>query len=87
MCVPLMPGVVVPEAHQDDHSCVSDLTLSSHKNLAWWAVTRRTSKYYKTVKVGGWALARDNVVVLVLRYRQLIHCTKEYSHFNKLFVI
>ena len=70
VCVPLMPGVVVPEAHQDDHSCVNDLTLSSHKNLAWWVVTRRTSKTHKTIKIGRWALAKDNMVVLILRHRQ-----------------
>ena len=28
------------------------------KNLAGWAVTRRTSKNLKAVKIGGWALAR-----------------------------
>ena len=32
------------------------------QELAWWAVTRRTLKNHKTVKSGGWALARDNTV-------------------------
>ena len=45
--------------------------LSRRKNLAWWAVTRRTLKNHKTVKSGGWALARvwalarDNTVYIV----------------------
>ena len=38
---------------------VTDLPSDSlRKNLAWWAVTRRTSKNHKTVKIWGWALAR-----------------------------
>ena len=57
-----------PEAHQNDRSSVrelSGLTFDSlRKNLAWWAVTRRTSKNHKTVKIGGWALARDNTVLV-----------------------
>ena len=36
--------------------------IEGRKNLAWWAVTRRTSKNCKTVKIGGWALTRDNTV-------------------------
>ena len=56
----------MPEAHQNDRSYVcelSGLTFDSlRQNLAWWAVTRRTSKNHKTVKIGGWALARDNTV-------------------------
>ena len=66
MCETLMPDVMVPEAHQNDCRYVrelSGLTFDSlRKNLAWWAVTRRTSKNHKTVKIGGWALARDNMV-------------------------
>ena len=34
------------------------------ENLAWLAVTRRTLKNHKTVKIGGWALARDITVSL-----------------------
>ena len=56
----LMPDVMAPEAHQNNHSYVrelSGLTFDSlHKNLSSWSVTRRTAK--KTVKVGGWVLAR-----------------------------
>ena len=33
---------------------------SLRENLAWWAVTRRTLKNHKTVKIGGWALVQDN---------------------------
>ena len=35
---------------------------SLHRILAWWAVTLKTSKNHKTVKIGGWALAWDNTV-------------------------
>jgi len=41
----------------------ADLSLGSKcKNLAWWAVTRRTSKNHNTVEIGGWVLAWDNTV-------------------------
>ena len=64
---------------------------SIHKNLAWWAVTRRTSKKHKTVKIGGWALARVwalakyNTVFTIGVYRWpyldsiLKHSTVNYS--------
>ena len=43
-----MPDVVAPEGHQNDRSYVSELSGPTfdplHKNLSWWAVTRRTSK-------------------------------------------
>ena len=49
VCKTLMPDVVVPEAHQNDCSCVSSAdgpTFDSLcNNLAWWAVTQRTSDY------------------------------------------
>ena len=57
--------VVVHEAHQNDRSYLhelSGLTFSAlHKNLAQWAVTRRTSKNHK---IEGWALLKcpDNMV-------------------------
>ena len=54
--------VVLPKAHQNNCSYVSSvdqLSDSLCKDLAWWAVTRRTSKI---VKIGGWALAQDNTV-------------------------
>ena len=75
-----MPDVVLPKAQQNNHSYVStaDLPLDSlRKNFVWWVITRRTLKNYKTVKIGGWALAwvwvlawvgalaRDNTVVTV----------------------
>ena len=65
VCEPLMPDVMVPKAHQNNCSYVSSADLLSdslYKNLAWWAVTRRTLKNHKTVKIGGWALAQDNMV-------------------------
>ena len=73
VCEALLLDVVASEAHQDDCSYVRELsgpTFSSpYKNLAWWAVSLRTSKNHKTVKIGGWALAwgwvlaRDNMVL------------------------
>ena len=72
MCETLILDVMVPEAHQNDCSYVrelSGLTFDSlRKNLAWWAITWRTSRNHKTVNIGGWALARrwalaqDNMV-------------------------
>ena len=71
VCKPLMPDVVAPKVHQNNRSYVSsvDLPLDSlRENLAGWAVTQRTLKNHKTVKIGGWALARvwalarDNMV-------------------------
>ena len=70
-----MPDVVVPEMHQYNCSYVSSVDLPSdslREKLACWAVTRRSLKNHKTVKIGGWALARvwalawDNTVVVVL---------------------
>ena len=58
-------------------SCRSaDLRIPSdslRENLAWWAVTRRTLKNHKTVKIRGWVLAWDNMVL-------------EYSPFYNRFV-
>ena len=36
--------------------------------IAWWAVTRRTTQTTETAKIGGWALARDNTVIAGLEY-------------------
>ena len=66
VCEPLMPDVVVPKAHQNNRSSADLLSDSLHKNLAWWAVTWRTLKNHKIVKIGRWVLARDNTVVLSL---------------------
>ena len=66
VCEPLMPNVVSPKVHQKNCSYVSSADVPSdslRKNLAWWAVTRRTLQNYKTVKIGGWALARVWVLV------------------------
>ena len=69
MCEPLMPDVVVPKAHQNNRSYVSSADLPSDsllQNFAWWAVTQRTLKNHKTVKIGGrvlvqvWVLARED---------------------------
>ena len=61
VCKPLMPDVVAPKAHQNNRSYVSSADLPSdslRKILACGAVTQRTLKNHKTVKNGGWALAR-----------------------------
>ena len=66
VCEPLMPDVVVPKAHQNNRSYVNSVDPPSYsllKNLAWWAVTRRTLKNHK---IGGrtlvrvWVLARED---------------------------
>ena len=59
----LLPGIVAPEIHRNDHSySLCELKLwtfkSSHKNFAWWTVTRRSLKKHRTVKIEGWALAQ-----------------------------
>ena len=59
LCEHLMPDVVVSKVHQNNCSYVSSVDLHSdslRKNLAWWAVTRRTLKNHKTVKIGGGCL-------------------------------
>ena len=61
VCEPLMPDFMVPNAHHNNCNHVSSVGLLSNslcKNLAWWAVTRRTSKNHKAVKIGGWVLTR-----------------------------
>ena len=66
------PDVMVPKVHQNNYSYVSSADLPSdllRKDLAWWAITRRTSKNHNTVKIWEWALARvwalarDNTVL------------------------
>ena len=55
------------------------ITTLLHCHLAWWAVTWRTSKNHKTIKIGGWALARvwalaqDNTVTYKSRLE--VGCT------------
>ena len=55
VCKPLMPDVL---SLRD--LCRFGFTT---QNLAWWAVTQRTLKNHKTVKIGEWVLARDNTVL------------------------
>ena len=47
------PDVVAPKAHQNYVSSADLPSDSLRKNLAWWAVTRRTLKNRKIVKSGG----------------------------------
>ena len=60
VCETLLPDVVAPEAHQNDHSYVCELSGPTFdslcKNLAWWAVTWRTSQ---NSKLEGGHLCRD----------------------------
>ena len=46
--MPLLLDVMAPEVHRNDHSYVRELSKPTFdslcKNLAWWAVTRRSSK-------------------------------------------
>ena len=78
MCEPLMPDVVASKVHQNNRSYVSSEDLPSdslHKILAWWTVTRRTSKNNKTVIIVGWALysiSRHDVNILNLRKGQVV---------------
>ena len=72
------PEVVAPKAHQSHLSYVSSADLPSdslRKNLAWWAVTWRTLKNHKTVKIGGWALAR----VWALAWDNMVMAKKQYK--------
>ena len=87
---------VVPEANQNDHSYVCELSRPTFdslcKMLAQWAVTRRTSKTTRLSKLGGawalargWALARDNMVyaspvVKGSMYNSIMHTTN--AHMN-----
>ena len=71
VCKALMPDVMAPKVQQNNRSYVSsaDLPLDSLcKNLAWRAVTWRTLKNNKTVKIGVLALARDNTVSCFVSY-------------------
>ena len=63
--------VVVPKEHQNNRNYVSSVDLPSDslcKILAWWAVTQRTSKNHKAVKIRGWALARVWALVWTIQY-------------------
>ena len=67
----LMPNVVLPKVHQNDCSYVSsaDVPLDSlHKNLAWWAVTRRTLKNHKLSKLGGERLPGYGRLLRTIQY-------------------
>ena len=48
VCETLLPDVVVHEVHHNDPSYERELSRSTssslHKNVEWWAVTRKTTK-------------------------------------------
>ena len=72
---PLMPDVVAPKAHQNNRSYVSSADLPSdslRKILACRAVTQRTSKNHKTVKIGGWVLARVWALARAMWYSSMV---------------
>ena len=50
-------------------NCETELQ-SPHKNLAWWAVTPRTSQNCRTVKIGGWPLSQK----WVLAWNNMVSC-------------
>ena len=58
----MLLDVVAHEMHQNDHTYVAMWASAEptfgllSKNLAWWAVTWKTSRKHKTVKIWGWAL-------------------------------
>ena len=60
VCEPLMPNVVAPK----EQSQLCELSGPTFRFITqtWWAVTRRTQKNQKTVKIGVWALSQDNTV-------------------------
>ena len=74
MCETLMPDVMAPEAHQNGRSYVHELSVltfdSLRKNLH---AGQLHSGLHKTVKIGvwalvqGWALARDNMVIGLIK--------------------
>ena len=69
VCKTLMPDVVVPEVHQNDHSYVRELSGPTFdslcSSLTWLSViyTEDLKKNKtKKLKTQGWALAQDNKV-------------------------
>ena len=58
-CKTLLLDVVVPDAHQIDHSYVCawaqyrPISVHYSRFMSWWAVTWRTSKDDRPVKIGG----------------------------------
>ena len=67
VCKTLMPDVVAPEAHQNDRSYVRELSrptfdFTTQQFSMVGSCTEDLKKRHKTVKIGGWALARDNTV-------------------------
>ena len=57
VCETLLPDVVTLEAYQNDCNYVHEVNGSTfnslRKNLAWWAVTQKTSINHRTVKFLG----------------------------------
>ena len=72
VCETLLPDVVSPKAHQNNHSYVSSVDLPSIHYANWWAVTRRTLKNHKTAKIGGWTVARTLRTIRYIRKLNII---------------
>ena len=71
MCETLMSDVMAPEANQNDRSYERELsghTFDSHTQefsvMGGYTENLKKKKKHKIVKIGGWALAGDNAVVM-----------------------
>ena len=64
VCEPLMPDVVTPKVHHNNRSYSADLP----SDLAWWAVTQRTSKNHKLSKLRGGHLRGYDRLPGTIRY-------------------
>ena len=73
--------VMEPEAHQSDRSGVTFNSL--RKNLAWWAVTQRTSKTTKLPKLGDGCLLGGRCLPGTIRYLNSSFATRFYRHYNQ----
>ena len=68
VCEPLKPDVVASKVQCSYVSSADLPTNSIRKNLAWWAVTQRTSKTTKLSKLGGGRLLRHGHLLGTIWY-------------------
>ena len=81
MCKPDVPA---PKARQNNCSYVIYMYRcnfeSLHKDLAWWAVTQRTLKNHKAVKIGVWVACPEQYGIpshIIGKFIQLAHKVRE----------